>query len=70
MRHYQYIFLCHSLNAVKRGGFDSPHQSGERIRCSAATEDKTQAQEFHDKLKAEAWRVVKVGKKPKYTWDE
>ncbi|WP_256207602.1 tyrosine-type recombinase/integrase [Nitrosomonas marina] len=44
--------------------------SGERIRCSAATEDKNQAQEFHDKLKAEAWRVAKVGEKPKYTWDE
>jgi integrase len=44
--------------------------SGERIRRSAATEDKTQAQEFHDKLKAEAWRVTKVGEKPKYTWDE
>ncbi|WP_338040415.1 site-specific integrase [Nitrosomonas oligotropha] len=44
--------------------------SGERVRCSAATEDKTQAQEFHDKLKAESWRVVKLGDKPKRTWDE
>ncbi|WP_292917354.1 tyrosine-type recombinase/integrase [Nitrosomonas sp.] len=44
--------------------------SGERIRCSAAAEDKTQAQEFHDKLKAESWRVVKLGDKPKRTWDE
>ncbi|WP_258195714.1 tyrosine-type recombinase/integrase [Nitrosomonas ureae] len=44
--------------------------SGERVRCSAATEDKTQAQEFHDKLKAESWRVARLGDKPKWTWDE
>jgi len=61
------------MSLFKRGKtwwirFTAP--SGERIRCSAATEDKTQAQEFHDKLKAEAWRVSKVGEKPKYTWDE
>ena len=61
------------MSLFKRGKtwwirFTAP--GGERIRCSAATEDKTQAQEFHDKLKAEAWRVSKVGEKPKYTWDE
>lgn len=44
--------------------------SGERVRCSAATSDKTQAQEFHDKLKAESWRVAKLGDKPRHTWDE
>ncbi|WP_146059759.1 MULTISPECIES: tyrosine-type recombinase/integrase [Nitrosomonas] len=44
--------------------------SGERVRCSAATEDKTQAQEFHDKLKAESWRVARLGDKPRRTWDE
>ena len=61
------------MSLCKRGktwwiSFTTP--SGERIRCSAATEDKTQAQEFHDKLKAESWRVVKLGDKPKRTWDE
>lgn len=44
--------------------------SGERIRCSARTEDKAQAQEYHDKLKADAWRVAKLGEKPRRTWDE
>jgi integrase len=44
--------------------------AGERIRRSAETSDKFQAQEFHDKLKADAWRVNKLGEKPKYTWDE
>ena len=44
--------------------------TGERIRRSAGTTDKTQAQELHDKLKAESWRVQRLGLKPKYTWDE
>ncbi len=44
--------------------------SGERIRRSAGTADKTQAQELHDNLKAEAWRIRSLGEKPKYTWDE
>ena len=44
--------------------------SGERVRRSAATEDRIQARELHDKLKAELWRVAKLGEKPKRTWDE
>ena len=44
--------------------------SGERVRCSAGTADKTQAKELHDKLKAESWRVDKLGEKPSYTWDD
>lgn len=44
--------------------------SGERIRCSARTKDKAQAEELHDKLKSESWRVSKLGEKPKRTWDE
>lgn len=61
------------MSLCKRGktwwiSFTTP--SGERVRCSAATEDKTQAQEFHDKLKAESWRVARLGDKPKRTWDE
>jgi integrase len=61
------------MSLFKRGktwwiSFTTP--SGERVRCSAATEDKTQAQEFHDKLKAESWLVERLGNKPKRTWDE
>ncbi|MDP2804309.1 MAG: site-specific integrase [Gallionellaceae bacterium] len=44
--------------------------SGERIRRSAGTADKAQAKELHDKLKAESWRVDKLGDKPDYTWDD
>lgn len=48
--------------------FTTPN--GERVRCSAGTADKVQAQEYHDRLKAEAWRVDKLGEKPRYTWDD
>lgn len=44
--------------------------SGERIRRSAETENRTEAQEYHDRLKAEAWRIAKLGEKPRRTWDE
>lgn len=61
------------MSLFKRGktwwiSFTTP--SGERVRRSAATEDRIQAQELHDKIKAESWRVAKLGEKPKRTWDE
>jgi len=31
---------------------------------------KQEAQELHDRLKAEAWRVKNLGDKPRYTWQE
>ncbi len=43
---------------------------GKRIRRSAGTTDKQQAQEFHDKLKAEYWRIHKLGEKPRRTWQD
>ena len=60
-----------SLN--KRGNiwwvsFTTP--SGRRIRQSAGTEDKKLAQEYHDRLKAECWRVHHLGDKPRRTWQE
>ena len=44
--------------------------SGERIRQSADTCNKLQAQELHDRLKAESWRVERLGDRRQYTWDE
>jgi integrase len=44
--------------------------AGELVRRSAGTADKALAQELHDKLKAESWRIQSLGAKPKYTWDE
>ncbi|HZQ75406.1 MAG TPA: site-specific integrase [Burkholderiales bacterium] len=61
------------MSLRKRGGtwwIDFITPAGERVRCSARTEDKTQAQELHDKLKAEAWRTCKLGEQVKRTWDE
>ena len=31
---------------------------GSRVFVSARTQDRTQAQEYHDRLKAEYWRVL------------
>jgi len=61
------------MSLFKRGStwwVDFTTPSGERIRCTANTEEKCKAQEFHDKLKSDAWRVKKLGEKPKHTWDE
>jgi integrase len=61
------------MSLYKRGStwwIDFTTPSGERVRCAARTEDRTQAQELHDRLKAEAWRVHKLGEKAKHTWDE
>ena len=44
--------------------------TGERVRRSAETEVKAQAQELHDKLKAEIWRVEKLGNHPRRTWND
>lgn len=57
----------------KRGStwwVDFTTPAGQRVRQTAGTTDKTQAQEFHDQLKAEAWRVQKLGDRPNYTWDD
>jgi integrase len=44
--------------------------NGERIQRSAGTKIKHEAQELHDRLRAEAWRVKKLGAKPSRTWPE
>jgi integrase len=43
--------------------------SGERIRCSADTSSKLEAQELHDRLKVASWRVERLGERRQYTWD-
>lgn len=61
------------MSLYKRGNvwwihFATP--SGQRIRRSAQTSVRVQAQELHDRLKAEAWRIERLGEKPQRTWDE
>jgi integrase len=41
-----------------------------RVRQTSGTTDRRAAQELHDKLKHEAWRVAKLGDKPARTFDE
>ncbi len=43
---------------------------GQRIKQSLGTEDKRQAQELHDKLRADLWRVDKLGDYPDITFEE
>ncbi|MGH8737565.1 MAG: hypothetical protein ACREVC_09435 [Burkholderiales bacterium] len=61
------------MSLYKRGNtwwVDVTTTGGERVRCSAETSERKAAQEYHDKLKAEAWRVGKLGDRPQRTWDE
>lgn len=44
--------------------------NGKRFKQSLGTKDKRQATELHDKLKAEAWRVSKLGEIPDITFEE
>lgn len=44
--------------------------SGQRIRQSSGTLDKKAAQELHDQLIAERWRIDKLGEKPRRSWKE
>lgn len=61
------------MSLKKRGNtwwisFTTP--SGKRIRRSTGTSDQKEAEELHDKLKAESWRIDKLGERPSYTWDD
>ncbi len=61
------------MGLYKRGRtwwIDVTVSSGERIRRSAATNVRAEAQHFHDKLKAEAWRIGHLGEQPRFTWDD
>lgn len=50
------------------GSYTSP--SGKRIKESLGTKDRRQAQELHDKRKAELWRIDKLGDFPDVTFEE
>jgi integrase len=61
------------MSIYKRGQtwwiqFTAP--DGRRIQQSAGTQVKQEAQELHDKLKAEAWRIKALGARPRFMWQE
>jgi hypothetical protein len=61
------------MSLRKRGGIwwvDVVVPNGERIRRTAGTANKALAQEFHDRVKSELWRIAKLGEKPQRTWNE
>ena len=61
------------MSLRKRGGIwwvDVVAPNGERIRRTAGTANKALAQEFHDRLKSELWRIANLGEKPRRTWNE
>ena len=61
------------MSLYKRGelwwvGIKIPN--GRRVRKSTGTTNREQAQEFHDRLKAELWRVRQLGERPQYLWND
>ena len=61
------------MSLRKRGGIwwvDVVAPNGERIRRTTGTASKALAQEFHDRLKSELWRIAKLGEKPQRTWND
>ncbi|MEJ7667591.1 MAG: site-specific integrase [Casimicrobiaceae bacterium] len=61
------------MSLRKRGSIwwvDVVAPNGERIRRTSGTANKTLAQEAHDRLKSELWRITNLGEKPRRTWNE
>jgi integrase len=61
------------MSLRKRGGIwwvDVIAPNGERVRRTTGTANKALAQEFHDRVKSELWRIAKLGEKPQRTWNE
>jgi hypothetical protein len=49
---------------------DLTSPGGQRVRRSTGSYEKDEAQEYHDRLKADLWRVHRLGEKPRRTWQE
>jgi integrase len=62
------------MSLIKRKG--SPYWwirftvNGRRLQKSSGTADRTRAQQYHDKLKAESWAVDRLGERPVYHWED
>ncbi len=55
-------------NSVWWVRFTTP--GGERVRRTTGTTNKEEAQEYHDRLKAEIWKTQQLGRKPRRTWEQ
>lgn len=61
------------MSIVKRGDtwwVDLVAPNGQRVRRSTGTEQEDLAQEYHDRLKVELWRVHRLGERMRHTWNE
>lgn len=61
------------MSIFRRGSIwyaDFTAPDGKRIKQSLGTEDKRQAQELHDRLKSEQWRIERLGDFPDVTFDD
>jgi integrase len=61
------------MSLRKRGNtwwVDVVTPNGERLRQSARTTNKALAQEFHDRLKSDLWRLSKLGETPPRKWND
>jgi integrase len=61
------------MSLRKRGAIwwiDFSTPSGERVRRSTETANRTQAQELHDKLRSEVWRRQRLGDRPRRIWQD
>lgn len=61
------------MSLEKRGNIwwlELTGRDGKRVRQSTKTRDKKQAQELHDRLKADLWRQVKLNEKPRRLWND
>jgi integrase len=61
------------MSLSKRGSvwwIDFTAPNGDRVRRSARTGRRVQAQELHDQLKSNAWRLHNLGDRPKRIWQE
>lgn len=61
------------MSLIKRGNawwVDFVAPNGERIRRSTGTGQEDLAQEYHDRLKVELWRVHRLGERMRHTWNE
>ena len=61
------------MSLVTRGSIwwiDFVTPNGRRIRKSTGTAERKLAQELHDRLKAESWRIDRLGERTRRTWNE
>ena len=61
------------MSLRRRGGvwwIDVAAPNGERIRRTTGTANKALAQEFHDRIRVDLWRIDKLGAKPQRTWND